>query len=186
VPVNDTVCGDEAALSVMDNVAEYVATAGGLNARYTLQVAAGASVAPQPFNPTKAEGLVPVSAIELKLMVAVPVLVRVTVTAADVVPCRVTGNGILVMPNFKVGAALPVPVSVTLCGEPTALSVKFSVAESAAAESGLKATNIWHDDPAASELPQVPISRNEVGLVPPSAIELMVSAAVPEFWRLTT
>jgi hypothetical protein len=73
-------------------------------------------------------------------MVEVPPFVRVMVDATEIAPCRVAGNVMLVALSFIVGAAVPVPVSVTWCGEPVALSVTLSVAESAAAEAGLKPT----------------------------------------------
>jgi len=92
------------------------------------------------FNSTKSVGLVPARAIELSVMVLVPAFVRVMVDAAEVVPCNVVGKVMLVALNFIVGAAVPVPVSVTWCGDPVALSVTLSVAESAAAEAGLKPT----------------------------------------------
>src|ERR1700735_2285360 len=52
---------------------------------------------------------------------------------------------------------------------------------SAPADAGLKATKNEQDAPAASAVPQLPSSRNEVALVPPSAMELMVTATVLVF-----
>lgn len=127
-------------MSAMVKVALNTPTAAGLNATYTLQVAAGARVASQVFNSTKSVGFVPARVIELKVIVVVPPFVRVTVEAVEVVPYRVVGNVMLVALNFIVGATIPVPATVTLCGEPAALSITFSVAESATAEAGLKPT----------------------------------------------
>jgi hypothetical protein len=124
----------------MTTVVVNVPAAAGLNATYTLQVPAGARVAPQVFNSTKSVGLVPASVIELSVMVEAPLFVRVMVEPAEVVPCRVVGKVMLVALNFIVGAAVPVPVRVTWWGEPAALSVTFSVAERAAAEAGLNPT----------------------------------------------
>jgi hypothetical protein len=69
-----------------------------------------------------------------------PLFVRVMVDATEVVPCSVEGNVMLVELKFIVGAAVPVPVNVTWCGEPTALSVTTNDALSAAADAGLNPT----------------------------------------------
>jgi hypothetical protein len=124
----------------MVKVAAYVVAAAGLNATNTLQDAEGARVAPQVFNSTKSVGLAPASPIELIVTVDVPVFVTVTVVAADVVPCRVVGNGMLPGLTVSVGTPVPLPVSVTMCGEPAALSVTLTVAESEPVPAGLKAT----------------------------------------------
>jgi hypothetical protein len=61
------------------------------------------------FNSSKSVGLVPAREIELIVIVAVPLLVRVMVCAAEVVPCRVVGKAMLVTLGFSAGAAVPVP-----------------------------------------------------------------------------
>ena len=111
-----------------------------MNATNTWQVAAGASVGPQVFSSTKSAGLVPASVIELRLIVVVVPLVSVTVCAAEVVACVVVGKVRVVALSVSAGAAVPFPVSVTVCGEPVALSVTLNVPVSAAAEAGLNAT----------------------------------------------
>jgi hypothetical protein len=111
-----------------------------LKATNTWHVAAGASVVPQVVSSTKSVGLVPARVIEARLIVAVPLLVRVTVCAAEVVPWVVVGKVRLAALSVSVDAAVPVPVNVTVCGEPAALSVTLNVPESAAAEAGLNAT----------------------------------------------
>jgi len=47
-----------------------------------------------------------------------------------------------------------VPVSVTVCGEPVALSVTETVAEKLATEAGVKVTEMEQLAPAASVKPQ--------------------------------
>lgn len=121
-------------------MAPYVAAAAGLKATYTTQLADGASVAPHVFSSSKSAGLVPVSVMEVKVIVAVPLLVSVTAFAADVLPGAVFGKVRLDALSVTEGAAVPVPVSVTFCGEPVALSVTLRVPLSAAAELGWKAT----------------------------------------------
>ena len=116
------------------------AAAAGLNATNTWHVAAGARVAPQVFSSTKSAAPVPASVIDVRLIVVVVLLVSVTVCAAEVVPCVVVGNARAVALSVNTGAAVPVPVSVTVWGEPVALSVTLSEPDRAAAEAGLNAT----------------------------------------------
>lgn len=78
--------------------------------------------------------------IEVKVRVTPPLLLSVTGRASEVVPCVVVGKATLVALSLTEGAALPVPVSVTFCGEPDALSVMLMLPESVAAEAGSKAT----------------------------------------------
>jgi hypothetical protein len=92
----------------------------------------------------------------------------------------------LVALSFTEGAAVPVPVRVTFCGEPVALSVMLKVPDSADAEAGLKATKSEHEAPAPRVAPQLPSSRKEVALVPPSAIEVSVTDTVDVFVIVTT
>jgi len=78
-----------------------------------------------------------------------------------------------------------VPLKLTLCGLPGALSVTVSLALSAAAQVGAKVAEIVHLAPAFSVLPQFVVSANWRGLVPVSAMLLMAMAAVPVFVRVT-
>ncbi len=169
----------------MLSVAFSAPTAVGLNAMYTTQLPVGASVAPHVSSASNDVGLVPVSVIELSVIVAVPPLVNVTATAGDVVPTFVVANVRLVALSFSVGAAAPVPVNVTFCGEPVALSVMLMVPVSAAAAVGLNPTYSEQEAPAASDVPHVPNSSKDVALVPPSTIELIVTATVPVFFTVT-
>ena len=69
---------------------------------------------------------------------AVPVFDNVDESAAEVVPTAVFGKpsaGLSVA-----AAAIPVPVSDTVCGEPEALSATDNVAEKLVAEAGVKVT----------------------------------------------
>jgi hypothetical protein len=52
-------------------------------------------------------------------------------------------------------AVVPVPLRVTFCGEPVALSATESVAAKLATEAGVKVTEMEQVAFAASELPQV-------------------------------
>lgn len=83
------------------------------------------------------------------------------------------------------GGAVPVPLRMTLCGDPAALSATDTVAEKLAAEDGVKLTDIEQDALAANELLQVLISAKSAGLDPAIEIPLMVSATVPVFFSVT-
>jgi len=130
--------------------------------------------------------LAPANVMELNAIVAVPALVTVTAAYVETVPCVVAGNARLAVLSFSAGGAAPAPVSATLCGDPAALSVMIRVAASAPAEAGLNAAYNEQEAPGASEAPQSPNQRKEVALVPPSAIDLRVKAAVPEFFSVAS
>ena len=127
-------------MSVTVKLAEKEPAATGLKATYTVQLALAASVAPQVSRASKSAALAPVSEIEVRVNVDVPELVSVTACAADVVPCVVAGKAMLAGLSLTEGAAVPVPVRVTFCGDPVAVSVTLRVPVSAAADAGLNAT----------------------------------------------
>ena len=133
----------------------YAAAAAGLKATNTVQLTPGASVAPQVFSSTKSVGFVPASVIEFSVIDTAQALVSVTACAADVAPGAVVGKVRLVALSLTEGAAVPVPVSFTVCGEPSALSAMLSVPVSAAADAGSNARKIEHDAPGASDEPHV-------------------------------
>ena len=73
---------------------------------------------------------------------ALPELESVATNAAAVVPVVVLGKGSTggVSDAMGAGGCVPVPVSVTVCGEPVALSASENVAEKLVAEAGVKVT----------------------------------------------
>jgi len=79
------------------------------------------------------------------------------------------------------GGVVAAPVRVLVCGEPAALSVTVSVAESVPAALGAKTTEIVQEPPAASALPQLFVEVNEELLVPATLMLLMFSVALPVF-----
>ena len=186
MPERVTDCGEAEPLSVMVSFAVKAAAAAGVNATYTVQDAAGASVAAQLFTWRKSVGLAPVMAMEVRSSVAVPALVRVTGSASEAVPWVVVGKASAVTLSLTEGAAAPVPVRVTFCGEPVALSVTPRVAVRAPAAAGLKATKMEQEAPEASDVPQPLRSTKEVVLAPLNAMELTVTAGAPVFLRVTT
>ncbi len=96
-----------------------------------------------------------------------------------------TGAGLKTKSNGPVtaGAAMPVPVSVAVCGELASLSVTVSVAEKLVAEAGVKVTEIVHCAPAASVVPQVVafVVAKSAGLAPAMVIAMLFTGAVPVF-----
>ena len=60
----------------------------------------------------------------------------------------------------------PVPVSVTACGEPMALSAKLSDAESVPPAAGLYVAEAAQEAPAAVDAPQMLVWANEETFVP--------------------
>jgi hypothetical protein len=77
------------------------------------------------------------------------------------------------------GRGVPVPPSVTLCGEPVALSVTESVALRLAADAGEKVTEMVQLAPAASDSPQVFVWAKSAAFVPAIAMLVIDSAALP-------
>ena len=111
VPLKLRVCGLPVALSVSDRIPVAVPTAVGVNVSATAQVPAAATeVAVAQVVPEVAMAKGPVTPIAVKVRLALPVLVTVTVCAGLVVPTGSDGN---------VGAAdrlttAPVPVALKL------------------------------------------------------------------------
>ena len=75
-------------------------------------------------------------------------------------------------------ATVPVPVSVTLCGEPVALSARLTAAEKLPVEAGENTTEIMQLLPAASVVPQLLVCENTVALVPVIAMLVRLRVAL--------
>jgi hypothetical protein len=86
--------------------------------------------------------------------------------------------------TMKLGNGVPVPLRLTVCGEPAALSATESVAVKLAAEAGLKVTAMEQLAPASSEPAQVLVWAKSVALLPPTVMPLMASGALPVFLRM--
>jgi hypothetical protein len=78
-------------------------------------------------------------------------------------------------------AAVPVPLSAIVCGDPVALSTTDTVALKLAAEAGVNVTEMEQLALAASELPQVLVCAKSAAPVPPSVMLVMLRAALPVF-----
>jgi hypothetical protein len=84
-------------------------------------------------------------------------------------------------------AAVPVPVSVMVCGLPLAESLKLSVADRGPVAFGANATVAVQLEDAASDVPQVLLLRmKSAALLPPTITLLIVMAALPLFVSVTT
>jgi hypothetical protein len=80
----------------------------------------------------------------------------------------------------------PVPVRLTACGPPLALSVIVTEAVSALATEGVKLTLIVQFPPAATELPQVfATSAKSLALAPAVARLEMLKTPLPVLLRVT-
>ena len=88
--------------------------------------------------------------------------------------------------RVKFGAAVPVPLSVTVCGEPVALSATERMAAKEAAEVGEKVSEMVQLEAGASETPQVVDWAKALGSVPVIDIPVMPRAMFPVFERVTT
>ena len=120
---------------------------------------------------------------------AVPLFVRVTARAPLVVPTVWLPKLTLVGLSVTAGAeTTPVPLSVTVCGLPVALSVMLTLALRAPDAAGVKVTLMAQFAPAASVLGlsgQAEVVAKSAAFVPPDAMLVMVSGAVPLFVSVT-
>ena len=82
--------------------------------------------------------------------------------------------------------SIPVPESFTDCGLPLALSEMLSEAPRVPAADGVNVIAIVQLPPAATEEPQVLFSVKSAGSAPMKAMVVMLKAALPVLFRLTT
>ena len=85
----------------------------------------------------------------------------------------------------KVGAAAPMPLSATACGELAALSAKLTAADSVPEAAGVNVTAMTHEALAASVDPQLLVWEKEEALLPMMLIPETVMEAVPVLVRVT-
>jgi hypothetical protein len=146
VPVSGTVWGLPAALSVTEMLAVRLPLALGLKLTENVQLPPAASVlglVGHVFVWPKSAAFVPPSPIAVIVSAALPEFVRVTVWAAPLVPTTRDPKPRLVGENDTAGAAVtPVPVSVSRCGLPVALSVTATLAVRVPLAVGLNVTEI--------------------------------------------
>ena len=118
---------------------------------------------------------------EESVSVALPVLVAVIVCAALAAPTAVAAKLSDVGESVSAGAvATPVPVSVTSCGDPVALSTRFSVVVRAPVVMGTNVTTTGQLPAAATEV-QPFATLNELAFAPLSVTLVTVRVTVPVF-----
>ena len=108
-------------------------------------------------------------------------LITVTVCAALTVPDVCVPKLSEVVERVNAAALPPVPVRATDCVAGLALVVTTSVADRPPKTVGANRARTVQVAEAAREMGQLFICVNEVGFVPPRAMELRARAAVPEF-----
>ena len=156
MPLRTTVCGDPEASSAIETEAEKLAAESGVKVTEMEQLAPAASVAPQVLVWANSDGFVPVTVIPLMFSTALPVFLSVATCAVAVVPdCAVKLSEVGVMVAMGAGGAVPMPLRITVCGDPVALSAIERMAVKAATDAGVKVTEIEQVAFAASELPQL-------------------------------
>jgi len=140
-----------------------------------------ARLAPQLWLTAKS----PEAPMEVKLRAAVPEFVSVTVWAALAVPTVSRANVRLVGESVTAAAvttgATPVPVNVTVWGDPVALSVILTVPVRLPAPVGVNVTDRVQIPPAEMLEPQLWLTAKS----PEATIEARVNAALPEFVSVT-
>ena len=131
-------CGDPLALSVMVTAAESGPVVAGAKWPWIEQLAPAARLLPQEFANTNEDASAPVTAMLVIDSGAPPVLVNVTDCDGLAVSTTWFPNERLADVSDNAGAVTPVPLSEMLCGDPLALSVMITVAESGPVVAGVK------------------------------------------------
>jgi len=187
VPESATACGLPVALSAMLTLAVRAPPAVGLNVTLMMQFASTARLAGQVFVWEKSPAFAPVKLTPVIVSAALPLFVSVTDCGALDVPTFCDANVRLVGASVTVGAfaGAPVPVRLTLCGLPVALSVILTLAERAPVAVGLNVTLIVQFAFAARLAGQVLVSVKSLAFAPAIVMLVIVSAALPEFVSVT-
>ena len=149
----------------------------------TAQFAPAATLEPQLFVWVKSLALVPESAMLVMLKAALPELVRVRFWAALVAPTARPAKVRLEGDRLTAHDA-PVPVMLTVCEPPPALSVIVTAAVRAPAAAGLKVTLIAQLAPATMLEPQLFVWAKSLALVPESAMPVTLKDAAPLLVRV--
>jgi hypothetical protein len=193
VPVSETLCELLATLSVMARAAFRGPVAVGLKLTLMAQFDPATSVVGLVGHVlvwTKSPLFAPDTAMPVIVSAALPVLVKVTLCAALVVPTSWPLNVRLVAEKPTAGAAavVPVPVSDMLCGLPAASSVTRRVAFRVPVAVGSNATLITQFAPAASVVGltgQVLVGAKSTLFAPLIAMLVIKSPALPVLVKVT-
>jgi len=185
VPLRAMVCGEPVTLSPTVIEAESEPAVVGLNVTAIVQVALTARLLVQVVVSVKLPEFVPVTLMEVRLRLALPVFFTVTVCAALATPTVVLAK--LSEAGLKeiAGTPTPVPERATVCGEPEPLSATLTEAVRDPVAVGLKATLIVQLLPTATVVPQLLVWLKSPGLPPVSETVTPVNGAVPELVSFT-
>ncbi len=151
----------------------------GVKVTFTLQVAAGARVAPQVVVLAKS----PEAAMEVIFNVPLPSLVRLMVWIAEVVVTTWLGKvrlGGLIRATGTSGA-VPVPLKGTVCGLPGALLVKVRIPTLVPVAVGENLTEAVQERPGLRLTPQVSLIRKS----PETEMPIFLRTAFPLLVRVT-
>lgn len=171
-------------LSVIFKVAVRVPEAVGVNVTLNVQLLLAASELGHVVVSAKSPGLVPENAMLLMDRAAFPVLFSVTVWDVLVVP-RFWLVKVRLVGVTPATGALPVPVRLTNCGLPAALSAMLTEAVRVPIAAGVNVTLIVHVPFTATELPHVLVTVKSLGSVPVAPILVIVKLAFPVLVRVT-
>src|SRR5713226_4780622 len=173
IPVRLTDCGLPEALLVMLRVPLRLPDAVGVNVTLMVQFAPAVTELPQLLVWAKS----PLAETLVRFSEALPVLESVTDCAALVVPTGWLAKVSEEAERLTTGAeaAAPVPVRLTDCGLPEALSAMLKLPVRVPDAVGVNVTLMLQLAPAATELPQVFVSTKS----PLAAILVIVRAALP-------
>jgi hypothetical protein len=178
VPLNATVCGEPAALSVIVSVPVRVPVAAGVNVTEIVHAAPAAMLVPQVLVDAKS----PDAEMELIANVAEPEFVSVAVWAVLLDPTASESKFKLVVDICAVGvAAVAVPSSVIVCVAPATLSeLSVNVSEPEIAPAVVGAKLIWYvqDPPGISSTPVNDVKRSRQVLAVPFAVPIVNPAEI--------
>lgn len=184
--LTETVCGEPGASSVITSVAAPWPEAVGLKTREIAQLAVGASGAVQLLETLNSEALAPLRETEETCRGAFPELTAVSVCGVLDVPWVVAGNDGIGGERLRAGTrAIPVPLRVTVCGDPCASSAIVRSAVRWPEALGLKTTERAQLAPGTSGDAQLLVKLKSEGLGPARETEEMCSAALPELVTVT-
>ena len=154
VPERLTFCGLPLTLSEMLTEAVRLPLTKGVNVTLIVQREKAPNDLPQVLVSEKSLAFVPVTVMLVMPKAPLPVLLRVTVCAALVVPTGWLPKPRLVGKRLTTGP-VPVPERLTVCGLPLALSVMLTEAVRLPLAVGVKVTLMVQLALAATELPHV-------------------------------
>lgn len=179
-PARFTDCGLPVALSVNKSAALSGPLLVGLKVTPTTQVPVGTTVAPEQASAlfAKSLGFAPLTITVVMLKLAVPLLVTVKFCAPLVFPT-------VWFPKFRLAAegvkaeVMPIPLSITICTPPAALSVMFTEAARFPAAEGVNVKLAVQLALGAIEFPHVFVIEKSVALGPVLWMLAILKVAAP-------